>query len=220
MPCRPGKYRRCFTRRSDDRAKRKLQDDHDRLLGQGHVGAGPIWATMANSSGVFVRMPISTADNAWHLYTISIPPNTFSAGDVSQIQVGVNQFDSGQTAGSAATTWEMTGAFIMDGNDWKLLSYADVKAGGPLATTTAIKTAVLTKSLPAHMQFRLASALVPDPANPFLMENPSEPWRSGGVSAPLRPAAIAVGRLLLGDVELHVRNQPPGVAFVLLVEVH
>ena len=101
-----------------------------------------------------------------------------------QFQLGVNQFDSGQAAGSAAATFEATGAFLIDGNDWKVLAYADVKAGAPVATTTATHTGVVNKPLPPHMLFRLASALVPDPANPVSVAAPGEPWRSGGVSSP------------------------------------
>ena len=93
-------------------------------------GAGPIWFNLHSASGVFERLSIPTTDNLWHLYTISIPPAAFAVGDTDQFQLGVNQFDTSETGGSAATTFEATGAFLSDGNDWKVLAYADVKAGG------------------------------------------------------------------------------------------
>jgi hypothetical protein len=145
---------------------------------------------MISVGTTFLRVQIP-ADNEWHSVSIPVPTGTFASTSSPQIGIGINQYDTTQRTATSATTMELTGSFAFDGKVGPLISFADVKPAsnggtspaGPLATTSAFASAVLTKPLPAHVRFRNPADMVPSPNNPILSEN-DEAWRAGGLSPP------------------------------------
>ena len=153
------------------------------------IGTGNLYDGI-NVGLVFERAAIPN-DGNWHLVTAHVPAGTFGGMSSPAVQIGINQFDTVQQGGTPAITIELTGAFIVYDpySSIASYSYSNVKAGGPLATTgSALTVTAPSIPCPAHVAFRdflnVSTGLTPYSGNPFLSENTSEVWRSGGVSNP------------------------------------
>lgn len=121
-------------------------------------------------------------DGAWHAITASTTGNVFGTNTLT-VQVGINQFDTGQRTATPSFTVELAGTFVVGTQYASVIPYSAVKIGtGALATTgTAPVTAAITVPCPAHVAFRDPAPLTPYVSNPIISEA-GEPWRDGGVS--------------------------------------
>lgn len=160
------------------------------------VGFG-VWATMQtpgctiwmtySAATTFVRVPITYTDGvSWVKVQGNIPPATYTTAQSPAPQIGINRFDVSQSANAAACTVLLTGAYTTKSPYDQLISYSDVKLGGPIATTTAPVSAGISKPLPAHVAFRDFSLLNPvNPmTSPMIPQTTTEVWRGGGLSNP------------------------------------
>jgi hypothetical protein len=143
-------------------------------------GTGTPYTSITSTTNFFSN-PI-TNDGAWHQIVNTATPYAVANNN---IQIGVNEFDPAQRAGTGALTIYLTGDYWVGTQYAQIITYAMVKTGGVLATTgTEPLQAQISVPLPAHTAYRDPSLFTPYSGNPFLSESTTEVYRSGGVSNP------------------------------------
>lgn len=140
----------------------------------------------------FNRVAIPYNGGAWTQIQGSIPATSpFTYAQSPQPQIGINKYDSSQASSSGACTVYLTGAYTIKQPYDQLVTYADVKQGGPIATTTTYVSGGSSKSLGTYnktgggtgnLRFRDFSLLTASPSNPIISPNTSETWQDGGIS--------------------------------------
>jgi hypothetical protein len=170
------------------------------LNGEGKFPADHgVWARVISGTGnPFTSLSRSTTffstsipnDGAWHqIVNVSTTLNTTAL----VLQLGINEFDTAQRAANSALVVQFTGDYFVGDQFERIISYANVKSGGPLDVTGSPPLAAqVSAPYPAHVANRDPSLFVPYSGNPIISEA-AEAWRNGGVSNAFVQAAITSG---------------------------